>query len=240
MKEWEKVLVLLPTKSNKLLMQWTGPYTIVQKIGQMDYKVDVRGKVKTIHANLMKKYIERDETNCGVLTTCAVSLIDFSEGDIEDPQNTILPPQTTQSETVKHVNFAERLTPEQRLTVESLCDSFRDVLTDIPGTTNLVRHKIELKSSDPIRLKQYPIPFNTESIIREEVEKMLQLNVFEPSSSPYSAPIVLARNKDGTNRFCIDFRKLNTITVFDAEPMPNPDRSFKADGKALCDEDRSQ
>ena len=63
---------------------------------------------------------------------------------------------------MKDVNFAERLTPEQRQTVESLCDSFRDVLTDVPGTTNLVKHKIELTSSDPTRLKQYPITFNTE------------------------------------------------------------------------------
>ena len=101
MKEGEKVLVLLPTKSNKLLMQWRGTYTIVQKMEQMDYKVDVRGKVKTLHAN-----VEEDETNCGVLTACAVSLIDFSEDDTEDPQNTILLPQTTHPETVKDVNFA--------------------------------------------------------------------------------------------------------------------------------------
>ena len=64
----------------------------------MDYKVNFRGKVKTLHAYLLKKYIERDETNCGVLTACAVSLIDFSKDDTEDPQNTILPPQTTQSQ----------------------------------------------------------------------------------------------------------------------------------------------
>ena len=66
---WEKVLVRLPTKSNKLLMRWRGPYKSVQKIWQMDYKVDVRGKIKTLHANLLNKYIERDETNCGVLTS---------------------------------------------------------------------------------------------------------------------------------------------------------------------------
>ena len=114
---------------------------------------------------------------------------------------------------MKDVNFAERITPEQQQTKESLCDSFRDVLIDIPGTTNLGKHKIELTSSDPTGLKQYPISFYAESIIREEVEKMLQLNVIEPSSSPYSAPIVLARNRDRTNRFCIDFRKLKNITV---------------------------
>ena len=54
---------------------------------------------------------------------------------------------------------------------------------------------------------------------------MLQLSVIEPSS-PYSAPVVLARRKDRTNRFCIDFCKHNNITVFDAEPMPNPDSIF--------------
>ena len=101
MKEEEKVLVLLPTKSNKLLMQWRGPYTIVQKIGQMEYKVDVRGKVKTLHANLFKEYIERIETICGVLTTCVMSLIDLSENDTEDPQRPILPPQT-------EVRYSER------------------------------------------------------------------------------------------------------------------------------------
>jgi hypothetical protein len=89
-----------------------------------------------------------------------------------------------------------------------------------------VKHKIDLTSPDPLRIKPYPIPFNTENVIREEVEKMLKLKVVEPSSSPYSALVVIARKKDGTNRFCIDFRKRNNVTVFDAGPLPNPDSIF--------------
>ena len=70
---------------------------------------------------------------------------------------------------------------------------------------------------------------------------MFQLNVIEPSSSPYSAPIVLARKKDGTNRFCIDFRKLNNITVsMQNQCLIQIAIFFKVDRKALCDEDRSQ
>ena len=70
---------------------------------------------------------------------------------------------------------------------------------------------------------------------------MFQLNVIEPSSSPYSAPIVLARNKDRTNRFCIDFRKLNNITVsMQNQCLIQIAIFFKVDRKALCDEDRSQ
>ncbi len=55
----DKVLLLLPTDNNKLLMQWQGPYEVVSKLNAYDYKVDVRGKVKLYHANLLKQYIER-------------------------------------------------------------------------------------------------------------------------------------------------------------------------------------
>lgn len=201
MKEGDRVLVLLPTKSNKLLMQWKGPYSVIQKIGQMDYKIDMGGKLKTFHANLLKKYVERDTLNCGVLSTCAISLIDFSDLDADEQQDSILMPPVTQTETAKDVKFADRLTPDQLETAKSLCVSFSDVLTDIPGKTNLVEHKIVVTSSEPVRVKPYPIPFSTEKTITEEVQKMLQLNVIEPSSSPYSAPVVIARKKDELSDF---------------------------------------
>ncbi|XP_061180784.1 uncharacterized protein LOC133189428 [Saccostrea echinata] len=226
MKVGDLVLVLLPTKSNKLLMQWRGPYKVVQKVGDMDYKVEMHGKLKTLHANLLKKYIPREEIRCGVLTTCAISLIDFSEEGTPDEQNLMMLPTDSQTETVSDVRFNEGLDANKLESVKCLCESYADVLTDVPGMTTLVKHKIELTSSDPIRVKQYPIPFNTESVIKEEVEKMLQLNVIEPSVSPYSSPVVIARKKDGTNRFCIDFRRLNSVTVFDAEPMPNTESIF--------------
>jgi hypothetical protein len=54
----------------------------------------------------------------------------------------------------------------------------------------------------------------------------LKLKVIEPSSSPYSAPIVIDRKKDGTNRYCIDFCKLNNVKVFNTEPMLNPNSIF--------------
>ncbi|XP_052691254.1 uncharacterized protein LOC128169132 [Crassostrea angulata] len=201
-------------------------------LGQMDYNIDMGGKLKTFHANLLKKYVERDTLNCGVLSTCAISLIDFSDLDDDEQQDSILMPPVTQTETAKDIKFADRLTPDQLETAKSLCDSFSDVFTDIPGITNLVEHKIVVTSSEPVRVKPYPIPFSTEKTITEEVQKMLQLNVIEPSSSPYSAPVVIARKKDGTNRFCIDYRRLNCATVFDAEPMPSPESIFsKMTGK---------
>ena len=54
---YDDVLVLLPTDGNMLLMQWQGPYKVVEKVGRCDYKLFVNGKIKPFHANLLKKYI---------------------------------------------------------------------------------------------------------------------------------------------------------------------------------------
>ena len=57
--------------------------------------------------------------------------------------------------------------------------------------------------------------------MESEIDEMIELGVIEPSISPYSSPIVLVPKKDGSVRFCIDFRKLNKVTEFDVETMPN-------------------
>ena len=54
-----------------------------------------------------------------------------------------------------------------------------------------------------------------------EIQDMIDLGVIESSISPYSSPIVLIPKKDGSVQFCINFRKLNKVTEFDTEPMPN-------------------
>ena len=55
----DKVLLLRPTDSNKLIMQWKGPYQVETKRGVKDYRINVRGKSKTYHINLLKKYQKR-------------------------------------------------------------------------------------------------------------------------------------------------------------------------------------
>ena len=58
----DKVLVLLPTDHNKLLMQWKGPLEVSAVVGLNDYKVKVKGKERVYHANLLKKYFEREDS----------------------------------------------------------------------------------------------------------------------------------------------------------------------------------
>ena len=47
----DEVLLLLPSNRNKLLMYWQGPFKVVQRVGYLDYKINMNGKVKTFHAN---------------------------------------------------------------------------------------------------------------------------------------------------------------------------------------------
>ena len=56
----DRVLILLPTDSNKLLMQWRGPYTVESRVGANDYRVKMGSKMKTYHVNMLKKYISRE------------------------------------------------------------------------------------------------------------------------------------------------------------------------------------
>ena len=55
------MLILLPTDHNKLLMQWKGPFEVSAVVGLNDYKVCVKGKERVYHANLLKKYFERED-----------------------------------------------------------------------------------------------------------------------------------------------------------------------------------
>ncbi|CAF4291683.1 unnamed protein product [Didymodactylos carnosus] len=89
-----------------------------------------------------------------------------------------------------------------------------------------VHHAIETGTHPPVHTPPYRVSYKDEQVQREEINKLLQQGIIEESTSPWSSPIVLVRKKDGTVRFCVDFRRLNNITTKDAFPIPRIDDIF--------------
>ena len=85
-----------------------------------------------------------------------------------------------------------------------------------PGLTNLTEHIINVNNHIPIKQRYYQVSPKVMEAITEEVDKMLDHDNIEPSNSGWSTPIVMARKPDGGYRFCLDFRKLNSVTLKDA------------------------
>lgn len=91
------------------------------------------------------------------------------------------------------------------------------------GCTKLEKHEIKLvEGANPVKDKHYPISPAVQDIVYKEIDNMLKLKVIEESNGPWSNRTTIVR-KPGKNRFCLDARKLNALTVKDAYPLQNID-----------------
>jgi hypothetical protein len=110
-------------------------------------------------------------------------------------------------------------------------DVFSEGTHDI-GRTNVVEYQIELYDQRPIKQKPYRLTKSAHEEIGQQLADMQNWGIIKPSTSPWASPVVLVKKKDGTMRFCIDFRKVNQITIPDCYPIPRIDEALEALGGA--------
>ena len=112
---------------------------------------------------------------------------------------------------------------EERPALVSFLREYEDVFArdanDL-GRSSAVQHRIDTGDAMPIKQPPRRVPLHKKMVVQEEVEKMLNRGVIEPSDGPWASPIVLVTKKDGSTRFCVDFRRLNEATKKDAYPLP--------------------
>lgn len=117
----------------------------------------------------------------------------------------------------------DNLTASQASRVKQFLSSWTHLFSEGPtdiGRTDLLKHQIELTDDTPFKEPYRRIPPGMYGKVRQHVKEMLDVGAIQPSQSPYTSNIVLVRKKDGTLRFCIDYRKLNSRTVKDAYNLP--------------------
>lgn len=104
-----------------------------------------------------------------------------------------------------------------------IINQYQDVFdwnNDSLGCTPMIEHRIITEDVPPIRCRPYRMSPAEVDSLKGEIEKLSNLGVIRPSNSPWSAPIILVKKKDGTYRLVIDYRKINAITKKDAYALP--------------------
>ena len=122
------------------------------------------------------------------------------------------------------VHVEESQMDEQQVKqVDQLLYKYREVFAENEqqlGCATGVEHEIHLTSDVPIKLPYRLIPPKCMTEVKAHIKGLLEQGVIEESVSPYAAPVVLVRKKDKSLRLCVDYRKLNEVTVKDAFPLP--------------------
>ncbi|CAF1477994.1 unnamed protein product [Rotaria sp. Silwood1] len=87
----------------------------------------------------------------------------------------------------------------------------------------ILKNAIDTGTHRPVHTPPYRKSNKDQETLRKETDKLLKNGIIEHSTSPWSSPVVLVKKKDGTTRFCVDYRRLNQITTKDAFPLPRID-----------------
>ena len=127
---------------------------------------------------------------------------------------------------VATLDLGDRPWPEGLTELSEMLQEHHEVFVleeDERGETDLAQLSIETGNTPPIRQPPRRIPFAARPEVSKHLSTMLRTGVIQPSQSPWASPVVLVRKKDGSLRFCIDYRPLNSVTTPDLFPLPRID-----------------
>lgn len=224
----QRVLALLPMQGKPLEPKYQGPFTIIDRVGPVDYLIATptkrRGK-RLCHVNMLKPYFDRTSDSMTLPTE-----VNFVGGIETELTEIDVGPEVCK--TPDRFNL-EHLSMHERIDLEVVLNSFADIFSDVPGRTTLCKHAIVLKpNTPPIRLHPYRVNPSKAEQMRKEIDFMLELGIIEESNSVFASPVVLVPKSDGSIRFCCNYKKLNDVTQPDVFPLPRIDDLIDKIGKA--------
>ncbi|CAL9004569.1 unnamed protein product [Prunus brigantina] len=110
--------------------------------------------------------------------------------------------------------------------VSEFPDVFPDDLPGLPPEREIEFTIKLLPGTNPIYLTPYRMAPAELRELKTQLQELVDMGFIRPSVSPWAAPVLFVRKKDGTMRLCIDYRQLNKVTVRNQYPLPRIDDLF--------------
>ncbi|CAC5401084.1 unnamed protein product [Mytilus coruscus] len=145
----QKVLVLLPTHTSKLLASWKGPYVITDKISLVDYKIKMKGTTEKIfHTNMLKLWYDRTddlESSKTEVLACLDIISSLSSTDDEEDIdfNAKVVPVIEAKETIDYITIYEELSVEQKQQLGQLLFEYSDIFSDVLQVSDVIQHAVK-------------------------------------------------------------------------------------------------
>ena len=201
----------------------------IDKPYKNDFKIQMKKKARTFHANMLEKYIERESEK---QQACVSSIIEYDE-DCLNHEEMVKELETREfTESKEDFDINPSLSQDQTAELKNALNEYSSVFKRKPGLAAVEDHKTILTTNKPIAPKAYPVPFHLRDALKKELTEMEEEGIIRKSNSPYASPVVFVKKIDSSLRICPDYRKLNKVTIFDPEPMPSAEDLIQKMGKA--------
>ena len=226
----DKVLVFLPLPGSSLQARYSGPYTVLRKVNDLDYVIatpDRRKGSRMCHINMLKEYCSRvnaatPETEPQVPVLTCVPTEDDSV--VEEFGSCVPGRRLNNTEVLADLDgYLSHLPDMERAALSDLLRSHVSLFPDDPSQTTLITHDIDVGDALPVKQHPYRVGPEKRALLQKEVAYMTEHGIAEPSFSAWSSPCILVPKPDGTHRFCTDYRKVNALTKVDSFPLPRMD-----------------
>ncbi|GFW77991.1 retrovirus-related Pol polyprotein from transposon 412 [Trichonephila clavipes] len=221
-KDGDLVLVLSTSRANKLAVQWIGPGTILNKISETNYLVEIPGRCETsqiYHINMLKPYYKRPKHVNVIINDETKNSLADQELEIPYLENNSLVYDF--EDVIQASELNKHLHDKQMDRLRELINKYSKCFSNNPGLTNLVEHEIQLVSDQPVRRSPHRTSHRQNEILKNEINRMLKLGIIEVGELDYMSPMILVEVAGKEPRPCIDYRKLNGIIRTEYFPLPN-------------------
>jgi len=147
----------------------------------------------------------------------------FGVFEAESEDCLVMNDESENQEVVDGLLHAVDLPPEHLEGLRSVVSDFSSIFTKKPGFCGIFEHRIDTGDAKPVFSHPRPMTPEKRTIVCRELDKLIANDLVEPAVSPWASNVLLTPKKNGTFRFCVDYRGVNAVTIGDKYPMPRVD-----------------